>query len=144
MAIPFIVMFMFSSCKHGDANGMCGNDDDSLVVLFTGDVMLDRGVRNAINVHGFTWLFDSVSPMFKQSDAVVINLECPFADTCFMPILVGQRLCGKAELLMRLWRTIILWIRAFLVFALLSVLFMVQESCLWVVARMKKKCLLRR
>lgn len=85
MAIPFIVMFMFSSCKHGDANGMCGNDDDSLVVLFTGDVMLDRGVRNAINVHGFTWLFDSVSPMFKQSDAVVINLECPFADT-LMPV----------------------------------------------------------
>ncbi len=53
---------------------------DTLSLLFTGDVLLDRGVRRQIACHGVKWLFDSVSEDFKRVDATIINLECPITD----------------------------------------------------------------
>ena len=53
---------------------------DTLTVTFTGDVLLDRGVRQAIEKNGgdthflFTREIDS---LFKASDVVIANLECP-------------------------------------------------------------------
>lgn len=55
--------------------------DDTLTVLFTGDVLLDRGVRPLAERRGVPWLFEGVSGVFRRADAVVINLECPLADT---------------------------------------------------------------
>lgn len=58
-----------------------GTGADSLSILFTGDVLLDRGVRPIAEEYGSEYLFQEVSPLFRQADAVVINLEFPFADT---------------------------------------------------------------
>lgn len=54
---------------------------DSLTILFTGDVLLDRGVRPVAEKKGVEKIFSGVSDEFKKADAVVINLECPFTDT---------------------------------------------------------------
>lgn len=46
-----------------------------------GDVLLDRGVRKEINRSGgVNKLFSGVENVFKQADAVVINLECPLTE----------------------------------------------------------------
>jgi len=53
------------------------NNDGELTVCFTGDVMLDRGVRKRIEYIGIDSLFSDAKPIFLSSDAVVINLENP-------------------------------------------------------------------
>ena len=53
---------------------------DTLTVTFTGDVLLDRGVRRAIERHNgdANCLFSpSVDSVFAASQLVVANLECP-------------------------------------------------------------------
>lgn len=54
---------------------------DSLEILITGDVLLDRGVRPIAEKNGVEYLFREVTPLFRQADATIINLEFPFADT---------------------------------------------------------------
>ena len=54
---------------------------DSLSVIFTGDVLLDRGVRPVAEKVGVERLFAEFTPFFKTADATVINLECPITDT---------------------------------------------------------------
>lgn len=52
--------------------------DDTLTLVFTGDVLLDRGVREFIDHNGVDALFShSVDSLFHASDIVVANLECP-------------------------------------------------------------------
>jgi len=47
-------------------------------IVFTGDILLDRGVRTAITRHGADHLFSKgVDSVFRSSDIVVGNLECP-------------------------------------------------------------------
>ncbi|MDR0891080.1 MAG: CapA family protein, partial [Mediterranea sp.] len=52
-------------------------EETTLSILFTGDVLLDRGVRQQIESRGVDSLFSSVSPLFHAMDATVVNLECP-------------------------------------------------------------------
>lgn len=52
----------------------------TISLLFTGDVLLDRGVRPVAESKGMEWLFAGVSEQFKSADAVIINLECPLTD----------------------------------------------------------------
>ena len=59
----------------------CHDVNDSLTVCFTGDVLLDRGVRTTIEKAGVSSIFENVASLFLSSDAVVINLECPATDT---------------------------------------------------------------
>ena len=56
-------------------------DRSSLTIMFTGDVLLDRGVRHMAEHKGIDYIFDDVTPLFRQADAVVANLECPLTDT---------------------------------------------------------------
>ncbi|MCR4995351.1 MAG: CapA family protein [Bacteroidales bacterium] len=50
----------------------------SLTITFTGDVLLDRGVRRQIEAHGTESLFTTgVDSVLAASDLVVGNLECP-------------------------------------------------------------------
>ena len=58
-----------------------GGEEEQLSILFTGDVLLDRGVRPIAEHRGVPYLFDSVQTAFRQADAVVVNLECPLTDT---------------------------------------------------------------
>jgi len=68
---------MLYACSSSPVAG----EEEQLSILFTGDVLLDRGVRPVAEHKGVAWLFDSVQTAFRQSDAVVINLECPLTDT---------------------------------------------------------------
>lgn len=70
---------VLASCHVGHRGDTKGTD--SLVVMFTGDVLLDRGVRPLAERKGVAWLFEHASPLFRQADATIINLECPLADT---------------------------------------------------------------
>ena len=51
---------------------------DTLNIVFTGDILLDRGVRRVINRHGVDHLFsDGIDSVFHSAQIVVGNLECP-------------------------------------------------------------------
>ena len=51
---------------------------DTLNIVLTGDILLDRGVRQAINRRGVGHLFsDGIDSVFRQAQVVVGNLECP-------------------------------------------------------------------
>ena len=50
----------------------------SLVITLTGDILLDRGVRQVIDKQGIDQLFSpDIDSVLKSSDVVVGNLECP-------------------------------------------------------------------
>lgn len=47
-------------------------------LLFTGDILLDRGVRKVIEHHGTDYLFTrKTDSLFRAAQVVVGNLECP-------------------------------------------------------------------
>ncbi|MEE3391838.1 MAG: CapA family protein, partial [Candidatus Cryptobacteroides sp.] len=55
---------------------------DTVEVLFTGDILLDRGVRQRIEHIGIERLFSKgIESLFRQADYVVGNLECPATKT---------------------------------------------------------------
>ena len=55
---------------------------DTLTITFTGDILLDRGVRQRINAIGIDSLFTpKIDSIFAHSDIVVGNLECPATST---------------------------------------------------------------
>ena len=50
----------------------------SSCILFTGDILLDRGVRQVIERRGADALFTpAIDSLFKEAQVVVGNLECP-------------------------------------------------------------------
>ncbi|MGP1550054.1 MAG: CapA family protein [Prevotella fusca] len=52
--------------------------DDTLHIVVTGDLLLDRGVRQKIDMAGVDSLFTSaIDSVFLSSDFVIANLECP-------------------------------------------------------------------
>ena len=47
-------------------------------IIFTGDILLDRGVRKVIEHHGTNYLFDKrIDSILSKANVVVGNLECP-------------------------------------------------------------------
>ena len=51
---------------------------DTLDIVLTGDILLDRGVRREIERHGVDHLFSTgVDSVFRSAQVVVSNLECP-------------------------------------------------------------------
>ena len=52
--------------------------DSTLTVVLTGDILLDRGVRQAIERHGADHLFSAgIDSVLRAAQVVVGNLECP-------------------------------------------------------------------
>ena len=52
--------------------------NDTLHIVITGDLLLDRGVREKINMVGVDALFSpTIDSLFHSSDYVIANLECP-------------------------------------------------------------------
>jgi poly-gamma-glutamate capsule biosynthesis protein CapA/YwtB (metallophosphatase superfamily) len=72
------LLFVMSFCSEAPREKP---DAAEVSVCFTGDVMLDRGVRKRIDLIGMDSLFSGVAPLFRNSDFTVINLECPATDT---------------------------------------------------------------
>lgn len=73
LAMVLVACNRETSVRNDDSR----EEEDSLVILFTGDVLLDRGVRMEAKRHGWQWLFTGVDSLFHSADATVINLECP-------------------------------------------------------------------
>ena len=69
-SIIYLLLPLLLCCSRGGRDG-------ELTVCFTGDVLLDRGVRKRIEYIGIDSLFSDAKPIFLSSDAVVINLENP-------------------------------------------------------------------
>ena len=68
-SIVLAVSLLFSVSAH------CA---DTLSIVLTGDILLDRGVRQTIERHGVGHLFsDGVDSVFQSAQVVVGNLECP-------------------------------------------------------------------
>lgn len=58
--------------------GVSAQAADTLSIVFTGDILLDRGVRQVIERHGADCLFsDGIDAVFRSAQVVVGNLECP-------------------------------------------------------------------
>lgn len=53
-------------------------EEDTLTIAFTGDILLDRGVRKCIEKNGTDAIFSaSIDSLFRTCKLVVGNLECP-------------------------------------------------------------------
>lgn len=58
-------------------------EDRLFSMLFVGDVMLDRGVKNIVKVNfagNYLKLFDFIKPKMSESDISILNLEGPVSD----------------------------------------------------------------
>src|SRR3989344_4235466 len=53
---------------------------EPITLLFVGDIMLDRGVRNALNREGAEYSFAGVRELLSSTDLLVGNLEGTFTD----------------------------------------------------------------
>ena len=70
-SIVLAVSLLCVSPCHGDTQ-------DTLTVVLTGDILLDRGVRRVIERHGADHLFSrGVDSVFRAAQVVIGNLECP-------------------------------------------------------------------
>lgn len=68
----FLVMIFIISCDFSK------KEAKSKKIIFVGDLLLDRGVRERIEHFGVDVLFHStIDSVFDQSDIVIVNLECP-------------------------------------------------------------------
>lgn len=77
---------MLLCCSDGNAATGEAGCGDTLSVIFTGDIMLDRGVSRVIRYKSPDSLFTpSVDSLFRTGDVVVGNLECPATDI-FSPL----------------------------------------------------------
>ena len=86
LGVSCLLVSLFASCNQPAPTthhpiSPSGAGGASLTILFTGDVLLDRGVRRVAERKGISYLFEEVSPIFREADAVVVNLECPLTDT---------------------------------------------------------------
>ena len=72
------VLVVVLSLQGGQAQSVYPLGNDTLTIAFTGDILLDRGVRRQIERHGIESIFDEkADSVFRCSDIVVGNLECP-------------------------------------------------------------------
>lgn len=76
-ALPFLCVLLFLPAVPAAGQ----QQEDTLSLLFTGDVLLDRGVRPLVERMGTAYLFRHVASAFRRADAVVVNLECPLTST---------------------------------------------------------------
>ena len=78
-----LLLTAFSACHADKKKGEQGTSQhtsctDTLTLVFTGDIMLDRGVRRVIEKQGVDGLFtETVDSLLHASKVVVGNLECP-------------------------------------------------------------------
>ncbi len=49
-------------------------------ILFAGDMMFDRTIRQAAKANGNDFIFEKISPLLAQEDLAVANLEGPLTD----------------------------------------------------------------
>jgi poly-gamma-glutamate capsule biosynthesis protein CapA/YwtB (metallophosphatase superfamily) len=70
-----LLFFILTSCSH----------HDDIRIAFTGDLMLDRGVRKEIEKNGIDQLLLYVKDLFLATDFVFVNFECTATDDSLKP-----------------------------------------------------------
>jgi len=85
-SIIIVLAVIANSCSSGDVGHRVSTNKDEFSILFTGDVLLDRGVRKQIERKGIDHIFSAVKDSFLAADATVINLECPLTDV-YTPVM---------------------------------------------------------
>ena len=81
-------LFVCYSCSDATSGKQADNipQYDTLRIAFTGDILLDRGVRKFIEKQGVDSLFrPEIDSVFGSNDFVIGNLECP-ATSIISPI----------------------------------------------------------
>jgi poly-gamma-glutamate capsule biosynthesis protein CapA/YwtB (metallophosphatase superfamily) len=78
VSLAFIFGLFWFSLGQGQAAALDCHEEISLNI--TGDVLLDRGVRSAINRVGVEGMMKDLIQLFSSSDYTLINLECPATD----------------------------------------------------------------
>ena len=74
----YLILTLLLSLQGGQMQPACSPGGDTLTIAFTGDILLDRGVRQQIERNGIESIFDArADSVFRCSDMVVGNLECP-------------------------------------------------------------------
>ena len=74
--VNLILVFFLLLCSCTE------RQEEGLSICFTGDLLLDRGVRQEIErKKSVGYLLTDVKALFQSSNAVVVNLELPFTDT---------------------------------------------------------------
>ena len=73
-----LILTLLLSFQGGSLQLARSSGGDTLTIAFTGDILLDRGVRQQIERDGIESIFDArADSVFRCSDMVVGNLECP-------------------------------------------------------------------
>lgn len=75
ITITLLAVSLIVSCC--DTASFNNNNGDGVTIIFTGDVLFDRGLKPIIRRKGVEHLFRDVAPYFRQADFTVVNLECP-------------------------------------------------------------------
>jgi poly-gamma-glutamate synthesis protein (capsule biosynthesis protein) len=52
-----------------------------VVISFAGDILLDRGVADALEQNGMAYPYGGIARLFRRDDITVANLECPLTST---------------------------------------------------------------
>lgn len=72
-------------------------EENSISIIFTGDVMLGRSVDTRIRkYHDPKWPFKNISDLLSSSDLTIINLESPFRSGC-RPTDTGMTFCADPQ-----------------------------------------------
>jgi len=75
LAVSLWLLTVVLPCQGSEADRQ---DKETLTVVLTGDILLDRGVRQVIHHYGVDHLFSrGVDSVFRSAQVVVGNLECP-------------------------------------------------------------------
>ena len=77
-AFFIVLVASLASITSGTSQTSATSRTSATSLLFTGDILLDRGVRKVIEHHGIDYLFTrQMDSLFRASQVVVGNLECP-------------------------------------------------------------------
>lgn len=77
-AFFIVLVASLASITSGTSQTSATSRTSTTSLLFTGDILLDRGVRKVIEHHGIDYLFTrQMDSLFRASQVVVGNLECP-------------------------------------------------------------------
>ena len=77
-AFFIVLVASLASITSGTSQTSATSRTSATSLLFTGDILLDRGVQKVIEHHGIDYLFTrQMDSLFRASQVVVGNLECP-------------------------------------------------------------------
>ena len=75
---------------------LCGSSHESVTVSFVGDILLARGVEDAINDNSIEYIFESVKEKLSHADIAIGNLECALTESG-VPAIKTSTLLFKAS-----------------------------------------------